>query len=86
MCDRLSALEKALGRYVASFDGGAMEGEAAAWVARVGARIESLAATLKGLAAARAAEAGVWKGSGERSPAAELARLCGSSVSAASEA
>lgn len=38
------------------------------------AAIENMAATAKSLAAARVAETGVWKKSGDRTPAHELAR------------
>ena len=50
------------------------------------AAIEKMAATLKGLAAARAASGGAWKDAGDRSAAHHLARTTGTSVGQAIEA
>ena len=50
------------------------------------AAIEKMASTLKGLAAARAANGGAWKGAGDRSAAHHLARTTGTTVSQAGEA
>jgi hypothetical protein len=86
MCETLSALEDALGQFASDFDPKVLSGEEAAHAVRVTARIEKMVVTLKGLAAARAAETGAWKGSGARSAAAELARTTGTSNSAAAEA
>jgi len=55
-------------------------------VVRHAAAIENMAATLKALAAARAADGNVWNNSGDRSPAHALARESGTSVSAAADA
>jgi hypothetical protein len=82
VCDTLVELEEALKRYAPGLDGAALSGEDAARATRAAACIEKVAASLKGLAAARAAETGVWKG---RSAAAELARVTGRSVYAAAE-
>lgn len=49
------------------------------------AAIENMAATVKSLAAARAAETGVWKQRGDRTPAHELARKTGTTVGKARE-
>ncbi|MFN2506756.1 MAG: hypothetical protein ABR540_21500, partial [Acidimicrobiales bacterium] len=54
--------------------------EQAALAVGEAAAIERMAATLKGLAAARSAEAGAWKQSGDRSAAHHLARTTGTSV------
>ena len=86
MCETLVELNEAMRRYAASFDplllGGA---DAGAVMGQAGA-IEAMAATVKGLAAARVADSGVWKAGGDRSAAHHLARSTGSSVGQAGEA
>jgi hypothetical protein len=82
VCNTLLELEQALKHYAQGFDATLLSGEQAVRATRAAACIEKLAASLKGLAGARAAEAGAWKG---RSAAAELARVAGRSVSAAAE-
>jgi hypothetical protein len=82
MCDTLPELEQALKGYAAGFDAAVLWGDQAAWATRAAACIEKVAASLKGMSARRAADAGVWKG---RSAAAELAKVTGRSVSAAAE-
>ena len=48
--------------------------------------IKNMAAAVEALAAARIAEAGIWKGDGDRSPAHQLARRTGTSVGQAMHA
>ena len=86
MCERLGQLREAMGRYAAVFDAALLSTEQAAAVVVEAAAIEKMAATVKGLAAARAASAGAWKGAGDRSAAHHLARTTGTSVGQASEA
>ena len=86
MCERLAELRDAMGRYASSFDASLLSCETAGLAVAEAAAIERMAATVKGLAAARAADGGAWKAAGERSPAHHLARTTGTSVGAASEA
>ncbi len=85
MCERLAELRDAMGRYAAAFDASLLSGEQAGVAVIEAAAIERMAATVKGLAAARAADGGAWKRAGERSPAHHLARSTGTSVGQASE-
>jgi hypothetical protein len=80
MCARLDELRDALGTYAAGFDAALLSGEDAGRVVVEAAALERLAGTVKGLAAARAADAGLWKAAGERSAAHHLARTGGTSV------
>lgn len=68
-----------------SFDAALLSGADAAVVVREVAAIENMAATVKALAAARVAETGAWKSSGDRSAAHYVARTSGSSVKQASD-
>ncbi|MDQ3642144.1 MAG: DUF222 domain-containing protein [Actinomycetota bacterium] len=86
MCERLGELREAVGRYAAVFDASLLSTDQAAGAVAEAAAIEKIAATLKGLAAARAASGDAWKGAGDRSAAHHLARTTGTSVSQASEA
>lgn len=86
MCDRLGQLREATSRYARGFDPSLLSGEQAALAVGEAAAIEKMAATLKGLAAARAAAAGAWKDTGDRSAAHHLARTTGTSVGQATEA
>jgi hypothetical protein len=74
-----------MGRYASSFDGALLSTEDAGFAAVEAAAIERMAATVEGLAAARAADGGAWKQAGERSAAHRLARSTGTSVGQASE-
>ena len=85
MCERLGQLREAVGRYASSFDASLLTCEQAAEAVAEAAAIEKIAATLKGLAAARAAEGGAWKDSGDRSAAHYLARTTGTAVNQAAE-
>lgn len=85
MCEQLGQLRDGLARYAASFDAGGLSAEDAGVVLAEAVAIERIAATVKGLAAARCAEAGSWKAAGERSAASHLARATGTSVTRAGE-
>jgi hypothetical protein len=85
MCDRFGQFRDALFRYAAGFDASVLSAQQAAAVVADAAAIEKMAATLKGLAASRAAEAGAWREAGERSAAHHLARTTGTSVGQAAE-
>ena len=85
MCERLGQFRDALGRYASGFDAALLSAEQAGLAVAEAAAIETIAATLKGLAAARSAAAGAWKEAGERSAAHHLARRTGTSVSQAGE-
>ena len=85
MCDRLAELEDAMRRYAADFDAALLSAEQAATAVAGAAAIERMAATVKSLAAARLADTGAWKASGDRSAAHALARTTGTSVGQASE-
>lgn len=80
MCERLDELRDGLAVYAAGLDAALLSGEDAGRVVVEAAALERLAGTIKGLAAARAADAGVWKAAGERSAAHHLARTAGTSV------
>lgn len=86
MCESLVELQEAMRRYAASFDPSLLGGTDAAAVMGVAGAIEAMAATVKGLAAARVCDSGVWKAGGDRSAAHHLARTTGSSVGRAGEA
>lgn len=86
MCERLGQLREAMGRYASAFDASLLTCEQAGVAVAEAAAIEKMAATVKGLAAARAEESGAWKAAGDRSGAHHLARTTGTSVSQAAEA
>ena len=85
MCDTLAELGEGMRSCAARFDVALLSAADAEQVVEAAAAIEGVAATIKALAAARVAEGGGWRGSGERSAAHHLARLSGSSVSQAVE-
>ena len=85
MCERLVELREAMARYASSFDAALLSAEGAALAVVEAAAIERMAATVKGLAAARSADIGAWRGAGERSAAHHLARTTGTSVAQAGE-
>ena len=85
MCERLSELRRAVVRYASDLDPSLVTVADAARILEHAAVIEKVAATLKGLAAARVAETNVWRDAGDRSAAHHLARTTGSSVGAAVE-
>ena len=84
MCNRLGELRDAIGRFAAGFDPSLLSAEEAGLAVAEASALERLAATVKGLAAARAADTGLWKAAGERSAAHHLARVSGTSVGQAS--
>jgi len=77
-----SAMSEAAGR----FDPALVDARHAEQIVADASAIEKMAATVKSLAAARIAETEIWKESGERSPAHELARRTGTSVGQAKDA
>jgi Domain of unknown function (DUF222) len=83
MCRELDALRQSMAHYAGGFDAQALTPSAARQVMRMCARIEASAASVKALAAARAAQGNEWKLDGHRSPADQLARETGISPGAA---
>jgi len=86
VCDTLVELRESLRGYAANFDPSLLSGTDAGLVVELAGAIESMAATVKGLAGARSAETGTWKDAGDRSAAHHLARSTGTSVGQAAEA
>ena len=82
----LTQLKVALERYVAGFDAALLSAADATTVVDQASAIEKMAATLKALAAERAAECGQWRQRGARSAAHDLAQRSGTTVGAAAEA
>jgi hypothetical protein len=82
----LTELRSAMSMYAAGFDPARVAASDAARVVVNAAAIKNMAATVEALAAARVAEAGVWKRDGDRSAAHQLARTTGTSVSQAKDA
>jgi hypothetical protein len=80
MAMKLSDVRRAMHSYAASFDAGLISPADAARVVDDATAIENMAATLKGLAAARVAETELWKQDGDRTAAHHLARTSGLSV------
>ncbi len=85
VCDLLVDLRESVRRYAAGFDASLLSGADASSVVDVAGAIERMAATVKSLAAARSAETGVWRSTGDRSAAHHLARSTGTSVGQAAE-
>ena len=85
VCDRLGQLRDAMSRYASGFDAGLLTAEQAGVAVAEAAAIEHMAATVKGLAAARCGDAGLWKTAGDRSAAHHLARTTGTSVGQAGD-
>lgn len=79
-------VRKAMAGCAASFDPGLLSPADAALVVRDAAAIEHMAATVKALAAGRAADGGQWRRDGAIGPAHALARETGTSVAAARSA
>ncbi len=77
---------EAMASCAAAFDPSVLSPADAASVVRDAAAIEHMAATVKALAAARAADSGQWRRDGALSPAHALARETGTSVAAARSA
>ena len=76
----IASLRESLGEYAAGFDAALLSAAQAAEVVEQASRIEKMAATVKGLAVARVAETGSWRGEGDRSTAHQLARRTGTTV------
>jgi hypothetical protein len=85
MCDGLVELRDAMARYAAAFNAALLGAAHVERVIALAAATEGIAATLTTLAAARLADGGSWKTSGERSAAHRLAGITRSSVSQAKE-
>src|SRR5438046_10207152 len=83
MCERLAEVREAMGLYAAAFDAALLPAAVAARVVEDAAAIEKMAATMKGLAAARVAETELWKKDGDRLAAQQLDRRTGTTVCAA---
>jgi hypothetical protein len=82
---KLWELRRAFGEYARSFDPERLSARDAARVRDLASSIKHMAAAVEAQAAARVAETSVWKKSGERSAAHELAAATGSSVARAKE-
>jgi len=80
MCDTLLELRTELSSYAAGFDAALLSASQAEVALQAATMVERLGANLKAKAAARVAETRAWKGAGERSAAAHLARSTGSTV------
>ena len=76
----IAELRESLSEYAAGFDAAVLSAAQAAEVVEQASRIEKMAATVKGLAAARVAGTGSWRTEGDRSAAHQLARRTGTSV------
>ncbi len=85
MCGRLAELREGMRSYGLAFDAAVLSAADAQRAVELAAAIEAVAATVKALAAARVAEAGAWKASGQPSAAHHLARSTGTSVAQAVE-
>jgi hypothetical protein len=85
MCEQLGQLRDAMSRYAVAFDAALLSCEDAAVVVAHAVAIERMAATVKGLAAVRAASDGSWESTGHRSAAHHLASVTGTSVRDAAE-
>ncbi len=86
MCEQLQALRRSFATYAAHFDAESLTPEQASKAVPVFAQIEASAASMKALAAARAATGTSWRREGFRSPADQLARQAGMSPSGAKRA
>jgi len=86
MCDRLSELREAMGLYALGIDADAISVADATRVLEEATVIKNMATTVAALAAARVATAEMWKKSGERSAAHDLAKKTGTSVGQAASA
>src|SRR5919199_3323650 len=80
MCNRLGELRDAMAAFAATFDAALVSAEGAGGAVIEAAAIERVAAAVRTLAAARAADVRLWKAAGERSAAHHLARVTGTSV------
>ena len=76
----LGELQNEMEAYAVAFDPSLLTTSAAARIVQQAAAIEKIAATVKGLAATRAAEGEGWRRAGAKSPAEHLAKETGTSV------
>ena len=86
MCQELRALRQSIAGFARGFDAAALSPGDAAAVAKLAAQIEASAASVKALAAARAAEGKGWQQAGYRSPSEQLSDLAGMSPTNAKRA
>ena len=86
MCQGLRPLQQSMTAYAGQFDARTLTAAQAGEVVRLCAQIEASAASIKALAAARAAEARTWQADGYRSAADQLADQAGMSPAAAKRA
>ena len=86
MCQGLRALQQSVVAYAGRFDAHRLSAADAGEVVRLAARGEASFASIKALAAARAAEGKSWQGDGFRSPSEQLAAQAGMSPAAAKRA
>ena len=86
MCQELRALRQSIAAFAAGFDATALSPGDAAATAKLAAQIEASAASVKAIAAARAAEGKGWQQAGYRSASEQLADLAGMSPTAARRA
>jgi hypothetical protein len=86
MCQQLQHIATAMRSYTTGFDATLLTCADAATAVKHAATIEHMAATIKALAAARAAEAKNWKRGGHRSAEEELAHMTGTTVAGARDA
>src|ERR1700736_832453 len=86
MCSGLAELLAATEAFAAGFDPAVLTGADTARVMRDAAVMENMWATVKALAASWAADTGMWRQAGDRSPAHHLARTAGTSVGQAADA
>jgi hypothetical protein len=82
---RLSEVRREMNRYAVGFDAAVHTPRDAARIVEDAAAIKNMAATIEALAAAQMAETSVWRESGDRSAAHQLARTTGTSVAQAQE-
>ena len=80
MFDKVERAERLLQEAVSELDPDVLEARSAARLTETFARMERLSAAGKALTARRMADSGVWRRSGERSPAHWLAKKTGTSV------
>jgi hypothetical protein len=82
----LGEIRAGLAAFASSFDAALISSADAEEIVKDAAAIENIAATIKSLAAARAAKGGAWRRNGAKSPAHDLARTTGTTVAKAREA
>ncbi len=86
MCDTLAELRHGLRRYAVGFDAAVLSNAQAQSALAAATAMERMAGVIRAKAAARIAETRAWKGTGERSSAAHLAKAAATTVKDAAEA